>query len=96
MTKTAGWKPRALPDALLVRLKGMGYLRVERAADLTPLFRHPKHRDLFVMVNASNVPGDTDMVIAHWFQRPVIRLSVDELCGRLETQIARAEHREVG
>lgn len=89
MAKTHGTAALPLPLALTIRLKAMGYLEVTlpNPASL-PLFRHLKRRELYVSACASNMPGDTDMVNAEWSGQPVVRISVDRLCDKLEDQIA--------
>lgn len=89
MAKTHGTKELSLPLALTIRLKAMGFLQVEAHDNGVALFRHPKHRELFVTAVTSNIPGDTDTVLAGMAHHKVERLSVDTLCDRLEDQLVK-------
>jgi len=89
MVSTYGTKQKPLPEALTTALHGLGYLKVEGA----DVFRHPKRRELFVAASASNIPGDTDMVLARWFGERTRRISVDELIDLLQRQLEQASIR---
>lgn len=88
MAKVNGRAPLPLPEFLTTSLRSMGYLEVEPLEGVK-FFRHPAHRRLFLHVVASNVPGDTDTVLAKWYGREQSRrLTADTLVEILRRQIA--------
>jgi hypothetical protein len=86
VSRVHGRAPLPLPESLLTGLAGIGYRRVETGTPAPALFKHPKHRELFLEVTAPNVPGEA-VVIAQWWRHAAARLPIDLLIAKLALQI---------
>ena len=92
MAKTRGRTTLELPEALLIALGRLGYRRLaEEDSSSIPLFKHPKHPQLFLEVTRTNLPGDTHL-IARWQGQNATRIDADLLIAKLTLQLRSAGH----
>jgi hypothetical protein len=86
VTSTRGTAPKPLPLGLLTGLKEMGYIEMDPVEGVR-FFRCPKQPLLYVYVVASNMPGESNMVIARWYGREIAkRIDVGDMLELLQRQ----------
>lgn len=88
MASTRGRTALPLPEFLTTSLRTAGWVEMNPSQG-NRWFRHPRHRLAMLTVVASNVPGDTDMVVAQWRDAAgnshvALRQSADVLVRGLE------------
>jgi hypothetical protein len=91
MAKTHGRSALPLPEFLTTSLRSLGWVEMDPIAG-NRFFRHPRFRRASLLVVASNMPGDTDMVVVQRRDHagtvvPVARLSADQLVHELEQDL---------
>lgn len=94
MASTRGRKALPLPPSLLHGLQEIGYvdsgLTIGPAGGETPLYRHQKHPELYVIAVMGNLPGATE-VTAFWTSSPKARrVEVDFLLASLTLEVVKA------
>ena len=87
MASTAGRKIRPLPPSIVDGLAGLGYRRMPYDVGGAPLYRHPRHPDLYCTLVMGNIPGE-DAVVADWKGQHPVRIGPDELLRALGEQLS--------